>query len=180
MYIISFLCSLYSYFWDSVVHVHLTLYVVCYSNGTVVSTDWIFEVIFLRKLFCYVHANTSSLSHGRLAFWDVTSCSLVEIYRHFGGSYCLHFQSRTVRSSSLSLYTFLVISCRNFLRYYFTLRNNDHILTENYTGGCFPLHYKLIKPVHITECIWRSSARHDVKRMRKAKMCFQLVVNHWG
>jgi hypothetical protein len=27
-----------------------------------------------------------------IVFWDVTSCSLVEIVRRFGGAYCLHRQ----------------------------------------------------------------------------------------
>jgi hypothetical protein len=25
-------------------------------------------------------------------FWDMTSCSLVEVYRHFGGTYYVHFE----------------------------------------------------------------------------------------
>jgi hypothetical protein len=27
-------------------------------------------------------------------FWDMTPCSLVDIYQHFGRTYCLHLQSR--------------------------------------------------------------------------------------
>jgi hypothetical protein len=32
--------------------------------------------------------------------FDVTSCSLVEVYWHFGGTYCLYFQGRRLRQSN--------------------------------------------------------------------------------
>jgi hypothetical protein len=37
-------------------------------------------------------------------FWDVVLCSLVDIYRHSGGTYCLHHQGLIVsRSSEMSV-----------------------------------------------------------------------------
>jgi hypothetical protein len=34
-------------------------------------------------------------------FWDVTPCSLVELYERFGGTYCLRLQNRRVNSLCL-------------------------------------------------------------------------------
>jgi hypothetical protein len=33
-------------------------------------------------------------------FWDVTPCSLVEVYRHFGVTYRLHLQGRRVSQAT--------------------------------------------------------------------------------
>jgi len=133
MYITSFLCSLHSYFWDTVLHVNLTLYAVYDSNGNIVMTYWTFEVIFLCKPFCYVHANTSYQSRGRFnlcvvrqKFIDTLENRTVSIFRakRIFSHHCQKLKSVTV----------LVISYRTFLVYYFTLRNNDHLLTENDDG----------------------------------------------
>jgi hypothetical protein len=33
-------------------------------------------------------------------FWSVIPCSLIDVYRHFGGAYCLHLQVRIVSQAS--------------------------------------------------------------------------------
>jgi hypothetical protein len=165
MYITSFLCSLHSYFWGTVLHVNLTLYAVYDSNGNIVLTYWKFEVISLWKPFCYIHANTSSQSRGRFDLYGRNLSTLRRIVlpplSEQNG-----FSVTTARSSSLSLFTFLVISYRNFLVYYFTLRNNDHLLTENDTAFSTTLQ---TTAVHIPDCEWRRFVCHDVKRIRKGR-----------
>jgi hypothetical protein len=36
-------------------------------------------------------------------FWDVTLYSLVEVYQHFRGKYCLHLQGQRAKAESLCL-----------------------------------------------------------------------------
>jgi hypothetical protein len=32
----------------------------------------------------------------RTVFWDMTSCSLVEVHRCFGGRFCIYLQARSI------------------------------------------------------------------------------------
>jgi hypothetical protein len=32
-------------------------------------------------------------------FWDIMPCSLLEVNRHFGGTYCLHHQRQSVNQA---------------------------------------------------------------------------------
>jgi hypothetical protein len=40
-----------------------------------------------------------------IIFWDVTQCSLVEIYRRFGEMHCLHLQSEFLKKQASSKLT---------------------------------------------------------------------------
>jgi hypothetical protein len=45
-------------------------------------------------------------------FWDVVPCSLVEVYRHFRGACCLHYQGD------------IVSTCETFVNFYQTTGRN--------------------------------------------------------
>jgi hypothetical protein len=52
--------------------------------------------------------------HNSTTFWDVTPCSLVEIFLRFGGTYCLHRQGRKVSQTSNKLACYLLHACFAF------------------------------------------------------------------
>lgn len=55
---------------------------------------WTLEVIQLvKKFMCQLRLRKGVTMKGKI-FYDMTPCRLVEIYRFFGGIFCLHLQDR--------------------------------------------------------------------------------------
>jgi hypothetical protein len=60
---------------------------------------------FLRKI-----AQTNIANVKNTKFWDVTTCCLVDVYRCFGGTFCIHPQyQRISQESKLSTFTGLLV-----------------------------------------------------------------------
>jgi hypothetical protein len=81
---------------------NVRLFVQCLYNGFSFSLPFIISLSFSLSLSLsfYRISFFSILSPKSTDFSDVTSCSLVEVYRLFGESYCFHLQSERVNQAS--------------------------------------------------------------------------------
>jgi hypothetical protein len=52
-------------------------------------------------LFTFLKPRRQIISVKRTVVCDATLCSPVEVYRHFGGTYCLHLQGRSIACTLL-------------------------------------------------------------------------------
>jgi hypothetical protein len=70
----------------------------------------------------------TSVTMKNSVFWDVTSWRLVEVYRNFGGTYCLHLHSACLLLVTYSFFGLLFSPEREDSTFY---RNVGNLISEN-------------------------------------------------
>jgi hypothetical protein len=57
--------------------------------------------ILTDRLYTVVFCHKSGYNLNITAFWDIVPCSPLEVDRHFGDAYCLHYQGDDESSTHL-------------------------------------------------------------------------------
>jgi hypothetical protein len=110
-------------------------------------------------------------------FWDMTSCSVVEVYKRFGGMHCLSLQSRTVIREIKVLFEpkyVVVRSSKMSVNFYQTTRHHipgDSILRsrgyENAKSNSWNICFTKVLERKIPKLLYHICSKHKTVKLRR-------------